>query len=279
MTTSNPPVARLQLGQLLRELREKAGKKRDDAAHVLECQIPKISKIETGRSTISAGDIRLLIDLYDINDDLAETVVGLAREARKRSQLRVPDWARRYVAMESIAESIRVYEAELVPGLMQTEDYVRAITRAANPGQDFAEIERMVSARLERQSLLTGSNPPKLSAVINEAVLRRPVGGASVMREQLRHMLNLTDLPSVTLQILPFDAGAHVAMGSPFYLLEHREPPGAQTVYIEDLASSDYLDSAPVIRHYNDAFVLLQQNALSETESKATLDKAIRQTK
>ena len=277
MTAANPPVARLQLGQLLRELRESAGKKRDDAADVLECQVPKISKIETGRATISAGDVRLLIDLYGINGETADTVLTLARQARKRSQVRVPDWARRFVAMENVSQSIRMYEAELVPGLLQTEDYIRASARSFAPEQDESQVDRIVSVRTERQSRLTSEDPPSVSAVINEAVLRRPVGGHHIMRRQLEHLRQLSDLPRVTLQILPFSAGAHPAMGSCFTMLGLREPGGVKLVYVEDLFTADYLDGLAQIERYSQVFERLQIAALGEVETTAMLDRAIRE--
>ena len=133
MPITTPPVARIQLGQLLRKLREQAGKTQEAAAEALECQKPRISKIETGKATISAVDVRLLIDLYGADEATGQTVVQLAREARKRATARIPDWAQRYVALETIASAMQVYEPELVPGLLQTEDYARAITRAADP--------------------------------------------------------------------------------------------------------------------------------------------------
>lgn len=276
MSAPTPPVARLQLGQLLRELREAAGRTREDAATKLECQVPKISKIETGKATISPGDTRLLIELYDVGGATAETVMQLARQARKRTRVRVPDWAQRFVAMESISESIRIYEAELVPGLLQTEEYTRAVTKAFDPERSTDEVERLVDVRARRQALLNGEDPPHLWAVVNEAVIRRPVGGAEVMREQLRHLLRLAELPRVTLQVLPFSAGAHAAMGSSFHVLQMHEPRDARMIYIEDLASADYLDGPAQVERYSLVFDRLQVAALGETETVAMLNRAIR---
>lgn len=275
MTVTSPPVARLQLGQLLRELRENSGRTQDDAATTLECKKPKVSKIETGKATIGPGDARLLIELYGTNGDTAETVIRLAREARKRSPHRVPDWAQRFVALESIAASIRTYENELVPGLFQTEAYIRAVTKAADPERDEGEIERLVAVREERQGQLTSAVSPMVRAVINEAVIRRPVGGAEVMQEQLARLRELAELPRVTLQILPFSAGAHVAMGSSFAILGLKEPSGAYVIYTEDVATADYLDGPGQIERYNVVFDRLQIAALGETETVAMLDQAL----
>lgn len=275
-SADNPPVARLQLGQLLRELREQSGKTQADAAEVMECKPPKISKIEGGNATISPGDARLLIDLYGVADERAETVLRLAREARKRTSTRVPDWAQRFVALESISASIRVYEAELVPGLLQTEEYTRAVTKAADPERDTADVERLVDVRAERQARLTGDDPPHLWAVMNEAVIRRPVGGTEAMHKQLLCLREFLELPRVTLQVLPFSAGAHVGMGSSFHLLQMREPPEAKVVYIEDRTNADYLDGPAEMERYSLMFDRLQVAALGETETAAMLDRAIR---
>lgn len=275
-SANNPPVARLQLGQLLRELREHADKTQADAAETLECKTPKISKIEGGNATISPGDARLLIELYNVTGERVETVLQLAREARKRTSTRVPDWAQRFMALESISASIRVYEAELVPGLLQTEDYTRAVTKAADPEREIAEVERLVDVRAERQARLNGDDPPQLWVVINEAVIRRPVGGEGTMHKQLLRLRELAELPRVTLQILPFSAGAHVAMGSSFHLLQMKEPPNAKVIYIEDQTNADYLDGPTEIGRYSLVFDRLQVAALGETETAAMLDRAVR---
>ncbi|CAL99529.1 helix-turn-helix protein [Saccharopolyspora erythraea NRRL 2338] len=272
MTVANPPVARLQLGQLLRELRESAGKKREDAAEVLECQAPKISKIETGRSTISAGDARLLIDLYGANGNTAQTVLELAREARKRTQVRVPDWARRFVAMESIADEIRGYEPELVPGLLQTAEYTRAHAMATDPGQ----VDRLMAVREERQTRMSGGNVPLLHVVLNEAVLLRPVGGPEVMGGQLRHLRELVESPEITLQALPFHTGAHAGMGSSFVMLHLRES-GSTVVYVEDLYTAGYLDGGSHVERYGAAFDRLRESALDEAETTALLERQIKE--
>lgn len=275
MTLSNPPVARLQLGQLLRELRENAKKTQEDAAVVLECRTPKVSKIETGKATIGPGDVRLLIDLYGTNGDTADTAIQLAREARKRTNVRVPDWARRFVALESMAESLRIYEPELIPGLLQTEDYMRAVAEAADPGRDSDEIERSVMVHNERRVRLTGDDPLHLQAVINEAVIRRPVGGPEVMRGQLEHLRKLSDLSRITLQLLPFSTGAHVAMGSSFHILRTPEPTPTQVVYIEDLATAEYLEGPARTERYTQAFTQLQNAALDEEQTRIMLERII----
>ena len=277
MTLSNSPVARLQLGQLLRELRENAKKTQEDAAVVLECRTPKVSKIETGKATIGPGDVRLLIDLYGTNGDTADTALQLAREARKRTNVRVPDWARRFVALESMADSLRVYEPELIPGLLQTEEYMRAVTTAADPDRDPDEIERAVAVHADRRVRLTGDDPLHVWAVINEAVIRRPVGGPSVMRGQLEHLRQLGELSRVHLQLLPFSAGAHVAMGSSFHILHTPEPTPTQVVYIEDLATAEYLEGTTRTERYTQAFAQLQNAAVDEDNTRMMFEQLIRE--
>lgn len=277
MTAANPPVARLQLGQLLRELREGADKKRDDAAQALECQVPKVRKIEIGKATISPGDVRLLLDLYSVSDERRDVAVQLAREGRKRSRVRVPDWARRFVAMERISGSVRNYENELVPGLLQTESYAQAVAVATAPEPPQSQIDRLLEVRAERQSHLYSEDGPLLAAVINESVIRRPVGGSETMSEQLQHLRKLSDLPSVTLQILPFSAGAHAALGASFAILGLREPAGAKMIFSEDLANAGYIDNSAQIEQYDLVFDHLMSTALNSDDSIALLEQSIQE--
>ncbi|MEV0698470.1 helix-turn-helix transcriptional regulator [Saccharopolyspora sp. NPDC050389] len=262
---------------MLRELRETAGKKRSEAADTLECQVAKISKIETGRATLSPGDARLLVDLYGADDEVADAVFQLARDARKRTQVRFPDWVKRFVTMESIAESIDVYEPELIPGLMQTAEYAMAVTAATHPEKTGEEIEQMANTRASRQARLADEDPIKYSAVISEAVIRRPIGGPAVMRPQLEHLCRLSELPNVTLRIIPFAAGAHSAMGSSFRVIRLRKPSGARTVYLEDAVFGHYLDGSTQIDRHARAFELLQSVASSEADTVATLQRVIRE--
>ncbi|MCA1677042.1 MAG: helix-turn-helix domain-containing protein, partial [Actinobacteria bacterium] len=158
MTGSSPTVSRLQLGRELRRLREAVGVSRDRAAAELECSTSKISKIETGKATIRAAEVRVLLDRYGVED--RDAVFRLARDARRRSSFRVPDWAKTYFGLEAEAAELRIYETELVPGLLQTEAYARVVTQAGNPARDPREVERMVAARLERQQRLRSEDAP-----------------------------------------------------------------------------------------------------------------------
>ncbi|WP_243790885.1 helix-turn-helix transcriptional regulator [Saccharopolyspora gloriosae] len=275
MSITGPPVARLQLGRLLRDMRESCGKTQEQAAIALECTKPKISKIETGKATIGPGDVRLLIDCYGVAGDSADTVLQLARQARKRNHIRVPDWAQRFVAMESIAATISTYESELVPALFRTPEYTKAAGLAADPRRDADELERLATINADRQQVLTGDQPPMLDVVLNEAVLRRHVGGSAVMHKQLAHLRDLTERPNITVRVLPFGTGAHAAMGTAFQLLRFEQPTPGSLVYIENLINADYLDGPAQTDWYDAAFTRLGAAALSPADTATFLDESL----
>jgi transcriptional regulator with XRE-family HTH domain len=263
--TGSPTVSRLQLGRELRRLREAAGVSRERAAAQLECSTSKISKIETGKATIRAAEVKVLLDYCGVTE--RDAVLRLAREARRRSYYRVPDWAKTFVGMEADAAEIRTYEAELVPGLLQTAAYARVVTQAANPARDPREVERLVAARAERQQRLHSDNPPLLWAILNEAVIRRQVGDREIMGRQLEYLAGLAEDPNITIQILPFSAGAHPSMGSSFVHLRLADPPDAEMVYLEDMTSADYLDRPNQVASYYTAFGMLAAAALDPVPS------------
>lgn len=265
-------VSRLQLGRELRQLREAAGLSRDVAAAELECGVSKISKIETGKATLRAAEVRALLDRYGVTD--REGVLRLARDARRRSTHRVPDWAKTFVGMEADAAEIRTYQTELVPGLLQTEEYARVVTQAAEPTRDPREVERLVAARIERQQRLYSEGAPLIWAILNEAVIRRQVGDTETIGRQLEHLIVLGADPNITIQVLPFSAGAHPAMGSSFVHLRLADPPDAEIIYLEDMASSDYLPNPIQIASYLAAFGTLAQKALNPTASSVLIKNA-----
>jgi transcriptional regulator with XRE-family HTH domain len=273
--SQGPTVRRLQLGRELKRLRERADVTRDQVAALLECDLTKISKFETGRLGISLSEVKLLMPLYRVGGDEAERVLELAREAKKRSALRVPDFVRALVGLEAEAVEIKTFEVELVPGLLQTEPYTRDVTRAADPTRDPTEVDRLVALRRERQERLTGSNPPQLWAVINEAVIHRQVGGRTVMRQQLESLLAMAELPTVSVQILPFSAGSHAAMGTSFSIFRLSEPPDTAVAYTEDLWSAEYLDRDVQVNAYVQVFDRLSQAALDAEGTANMLKEAI----
>lgn len=263
--TGSPTVSRLQLGRELRRLREAAGVSREEAAAELECGTPKISKIETGKATIRAGEVKVLLDRYGVSD--REPLIRLARDARRRVTHHVPDWARTYLGLEAEASELRIYETELIHGLLQTEAYARVVTQAAKPARDPREVERLVAARAERQQCLKSGRAPLIWAVLNEAVIRRQVGDRGIMGRQLEYLLQLGEEPNITIQILPFSAGAHPAMGSSFVHIRLTDPPDGEIVYLEDMCSADYLDRPQQIADYYTAFGMLASLALDPAAS------------
>lgn len=270
--SGSPTVYRLQLGRELRRLRETAGLSRDDAAAELECTVSKISKIETGKATMRPAEVRALLDRYGVTE--RDAVLGLAAAARRRSTVRVPDWAKTFVGLEADAAEIRTYETELVPGLLQTEDYARVVTQAADPTRDPREVDRMVAARVERQQRLCATGAPLIWAVLNEAVIRRQVGDTETIGRQLLHLAAMNNDPNITIQVLPFTAGAHPAMGSSFVHLRLADPPDGETVYLEDMTSADYVGNPAKIAGYLAAFGMLAQQALNPTQSSLLIKSA-----
>ena len=271
MSTS-PHVYRLQLGRELRRLREAAGFGRDVAAAELECGVSKISKIETGKATLRPAEVKALLDRYGVTE--RDTVLRLARDARRRSTVRVPDWAKTFVSMEADAAEIRTYETELVPGLLQTEAYARVVTQAADPARDPREVERLVATRIERQQRLHSEGAPLIWAILNEAVIRRRVGDKEIIGRQLEHLAALNTDPNITIQVLPFSAGAHPAMGSSFVHLRLADPPDGEMIYLEDMASADYVDNPAKIAAYLVAFGSLVLAALDPATSTTLIKNA-----
>ncbi|MDQ4102930.1 MAG: DUF5753 domain-containing protein [Actinomycetota bacterium] len=176
--------------------------------------------------------------------------------------------------MEADAAEIRTYQNELVPGLLQTEDYARVVTQAADPTRDPREVERLVAARVERQQRLRSGDGPLIWAILNEAVIRRQVGDKETIGRQLEHLAALNDDPDITIQVLPFSAGAHPAMGSSFVHLRLADPPDAEIIYLEEMSSADYLGSPAKIAGYLTAFGALAQAALSAAKSSVLIKNA-----
>lgn len=275
--TSSPTVQRRRLGIELRRLREVAGMTIEDAARRLECSLSKISRMETGRVPMRGRDVRDLLELYGVTDAAEqEALVALAHESRKPGWWHsyndvLPSWFEVRVGLEADAASIRTYQSQLVEGLLQTEEYAHAVIRAAHPNAPADEVERRVALRTARQALLTKDTPPKLWAILDEAVLRRPVGGAQVMRGQLQRLVEATELPNVTLQVLPYSAGAHASMGSAFTILRFPESADLDVIYVEELTSSLYMEKPDDVETYTLAFDHLRATAHSPAESPALI--------
>jgi transcriptional regulator with XRE-family HTH domain len=252
---SGPTVQRMLVGARLRRLRTEMGLTREEAAEAIRASEWKIHRLENGQVGFKDRDIVDLLRLYQVTDpeEVAEFVT-LAREANTPGWWRhygdlLPSWFRTYVDLEAAATLIRTYEGQYVPGLLQTDDYMRAVVRGAHL-EDSEEVGRRVRLRMARQILLTAEQPPRLWAVVDEAALRRPVGGREVMRGQLERLVEATKLPNVTLQVLPFDAGAHPAMVGSFSILRFPEQELPDVVYLEHLTSAIYLNKPEEVDQY-----------------------------
>ncbi len=251
-----PTALRIALGAQLRRLREASQLTTDEAGQAIRATHSKISRLERGRSGAKQRDVADLLSLYGVTDETErEGLLALARQAntpgwwQQYSDI-LPKWLELYVGLEKAASIIRAYEVQFVHGLLQTQDYARAVILIANAHAPVEEIDRRVSLRMKRQQLLTQPAAPELWAVLDEASLRRPPGGRKVMRAQLEHLLQITDLPNVTLQVVPFDAGPHAAAGGPFTILRFPEPDLPDLVYLEQLNSALYLDQPDAVIDY-----------------------------
>lgn len=246
---SAPTVGQVVLGRRLQDLRERAGLKREEAAKILRVAPATVRRMETAEVALKIPYLQLLLKSYGIADDEADAFVMLAEEANKpgwwqRFHDILPGWFSMYVSLEGAASLIRSYEPHFVPGLLQTEEYARGVMRSGAIGQTRpADIERYVALRMERQSLLTRDDAPRLWVVMDETALRRPVGGPDVMREQFDRLLEATEMPHVTLQVAPFAAGPHPGTYGPFVLFRFAVAELPDMVYSEYLTGAVYLDA------------------------------------
>ena len=280
-SAQSPTVRRRRLAQELRRLREAARLTCEEVAEQLECSASKISRVETGRVSVSPRDVRDMLEIYGVPEDQRDSLVQLARESRQKG------WWHAYgdsvqphlatlLGLESAASEIRIYEVNLIPGLLQTEDYARAVLAAGNLNSSRSEIERLVALRMERQQV-AGANMPKVWAVLDEAALRRQVGGPEVMRVQLEHLREVSAMANVSLQVIPFGGGAHPAMGRPFVILVFPERIDPDVVYLEDLTSALWVEDVDQVDRYNVFFNHLRATALSFENSVALMTRVLKE--
>jgi transcriptional regulator with XRE-family HTH domain len=278
----SPTVRRRRLALELRRFREAARLTCEEVAEQLECSASKISRVETGRVSVSPRDVRDMLEIYGIPEDQRESLVQLARDSRQKgwwhaySDTIQPQFAT-YLGLESAASEIRIYEVSLIPGLLQTEDYARTVISAGMVNSAYEDIERRVELLMARQPALTRADPPKLWAVLDEAALRRRVGGAGLMRLQLEYLLEVASLPNVALQVIPFGGGAHPAMGRPFVILVFPERVDPDVVYLEDLTSALYVEDVDEVDRYNMFFNHLRATALSFDESSTLITSVLKE--
>ncbi|MFH8568490.1 helix-turn-helix domain-containing protein [Streptomyces sp. NPDC017993] len=278
-----PTVLRIVLGTQLRRLRESAGITREAAGDAIRGSHAKISRLELGRVGCKERDVADLLTLYHVTDESdREVFLTLARRTSTPGWWHqygdvLPTWFETHIGLEEAASVIRTYEVQFVPGLLQTEDYARAVTKLGHPRASAEEIERRVALRVQRQALLTIPDAPRVWAVIDEASLRRPLGGPEVMEGQLRHLMAMAELPNVTLQIAPFSLGGLAAAGGPITILRFLEPDLPDIVYLEQLTSALYLDKRDDVDHYLAVMDRLSAQAESPRESMAMLERLLKQ--
>jgi transcriptional regulator with XRE-family HTH domain len=266
-----PTLRRRRLGAELKKCREAAHLTQETVSRHFEWNTAKVTRIETARVAVSARDVRDMLALYGVRDDeYREALVDLARQSKERSWWTdYKDVMRpgNFVGLEAGAAAMRVFEPILLPGLLQTEDYMRALIRTGRPQDTPEAVDRRIALRRNRQNRLTGANPLELSAIIDEAVLRRTIGGEDVMREQLHHLIEAAQLPNVTVQILPLSAGEHTFLGGPAALLEFRETTHMDVVYLEGLAGDYYEEQPHEVARYREEFDRLSARALDHRMS------------
>jgi transcriptional regulator with XRE-family HTH domain len=251
-----PTVRRMQLGARLRSLRLAKGLTRDQAGYAIRGSESKISRMELGRVAFKERDVADLLRLYGLDDaDEQRRLLELAHEANSPGWWHaygdvLSSWFQNYLDLEQAAELIRTYEVQFVPGLLQTDAYARAVIMLAHGTAGADQIDRRAKLRMARKQLLDRPDPPRLWAVIDEAVLRRQIGGPAVLREQITYLLEMTAVPHVRLQVIPFASGGHAAAGGAFSILRfpHEEVP--DVVYIEHLTSGLYLDKREDVDQY-----------------------------
>ena len=272
-----PTVSRILLGTQLRRLREAAGITREDAGHAIRASHAKISRLELGRVGFKERDVADLLTLYGVTDDGERSaVLDLMRQANMRvwwqrhSDL-LPNWFETYLRLEQVAKVVRTYQLQFVPGLLQSEEYARAVIGHGH-SRSADELDRRVQLRMDRQDMLHQPDAPHLWAVIDEAALTRAFGPARVMRDQLKHLLEVSAAPNIHVQVLPFRSGAHAAAGGSFSILRFAEPDLPDVVYLEQLTSAVYLDKRADVEEYQ----LIMERVTVQAETPAQSRETIR---
>jgi transcriptional regulator with XRE-family HTH domain len=267
----SPTVGRRRLGLELRRLREAAGVTIDVVAERLECSASKISRIETGHTGATPRDVRDMLAVYGVGGAAADDLVDVARDARQKGwwHLYGAVLTGAYVGLEAAASAILSYEVQVVPGLLQTEEYARILIRSGRPGTPPMDAERRVQVRMARQSLLVQDDPLNFWVVLDETVFHRLVGGATVMRVQLDRLIEAGRQPNITIQVLPFSAGPHVAMEGSFAILGYDDPADPDVVFAENAAGGLFLEKDEELRQYHEIFDHLRAAALPPDESAA----------
>jgi hypothetical protein len=277
-------VLRLLLGAQLRRFREAAGISPEKAGHEIRASRSKISRMETGHVGFKPRDINDLLTLYGVTDEQERSrILAISKRASQpdwwdRYGDILPGWFENYLGLESVAATIRSFENQFVPGLFQTEDYARAVTQLGHQASSPEEIERRVGLRLKRQQLLTRAAPPRIWSVMDEAVLRRPIGGPAVLRAQLGRLIEAAAMPEVTLQVVPFSQGGHAGASGSFSILRFTEQDLLDVVYVEQLTSALYLEQRSDVEHYLRVMDQLSAEALKPADTIGFIEQALKET-
>jgi transcriptional regulator with XRE-family HTH domain len=287
MTTVQPGsgsmVRRILLGSQLRRLREAKGISREDAGYTIRASESKISRMELGRVSFKERDVTDLLSLYGVDDETERTsLVNLVREANQSGWWHsfgdaMPNWFQTYVGLEEAAALIRTYQVQFIPGLLQTEDYARAIMLLNRPNLDVGEVDRRIDVRTRRQKLVTDGDGPRLWAVVDEAALRRPVGGPAVMKAQVQRLIDAAEMPNVVVQVMPFRFGGHAAESGAFTILRFPEQDLPDVVYLEQLTSALYLDKRDDVDQYIQVMERLSVDSLTPEGSVELLSALIKE--
>ncbi|ALV35145.1 helix-turn-helix domain-containing protein [Streptomyces sp. NPDC101209] len=268
----NPTVRRRRLGQELRRLRELKGMTAEEVAERLLVSQSKISRLENGRRSISQRDVRDLCGVYEVEDHrIVDSLMQMAKDSRQQGWWHsfgdIPYSV--YIGLETDAASLRVYDPQVVPGLLQTRQYAETLIAGALPETAAADIDKRVQVRLRRQERITApENPLRLWTVMDEAALRRVVGNRSLMRDQLEHLVEQSQLPHVTVQVIPFDMGAHPGLNGQYAILEFPDAADSSVVYIEGVTSDLYLEKANDVQKYSVMYEHLRAQALNPDQSR-----------
>ncbi|MBF9070189.1 helix-turn-helix domain-containing protein [Streptacidiphilus fuscans] len=272
MTTVQPGggsmVRRILLGSQLRRLREAKGISREDAGYTIRASESKISRMELGRVSFKERDVVDLLSLYGVEESERGQLLTLVREANQNGWWHsfsdaMPNWFQTYVGLEEAAALIRTYEVQFIPGLLQTADYARAIMGLNRPYMGEEEIDHRVDLRMRRQRMVVEGSGPRLWAVIDEAALRRPIGGPKVMRAQVQALIEMAELSNVVLQVMPFRFGGHAAETGAFSILRFPEQDLPDVVYLEQLTSALYLDKRDDVDAYVQVMERLSVDSLT----------------
>lgn len=268
----SPTLRRRELGARLRELRVEAGLTAEEVAGRLLCSTAKISRIETGGRGVSLRDVRDLCGIYGTDDAERERLMTMARESKQRGwwqEFDVP--YKTFLGLEAAAASISDYDSGVVPGLLQTRDYARALVEGMEPKWEVGRVQQAVELRMIRQELLTKPDAPRFWTVVDEAALRRHVGGPEVMRAQLDALCERAALPNVTVQLIPFEYGAHPGLDSTFIILSFEERGASDVVYVEGLIGQFYLERDTDLQRYRQRFDDLRAIAFGPKDTVARI--------